>query len=39
MKIGKKEFDIKNRTPLNCREKPEFSKYFNKLWKELGVDE
>ena len=33
------EFDIKNRTPLNCREKPEFSKYFNKLWKELGVDE
>ena len=32
-------FDIENRTPLNCREKPTFSKYFNTLWKELGVDE
>lgn len=37
--IHKIEFDIENRTPLNCRERPEFSKYFNKLWKELGVDE
>ena len=33
------EFDIENRTPLNCRERPEFSKYFNTLWKELGVNE
>lgn len=33
------DFQIKNRTPLNCREIPEFSKYFNTLWKELGVDE
>lgn len=33
------KFDIKKRTPLNCREKPEFSKYFNTLWKELGVNE
>lgn len=33
------QFDIENRTPLNCRESPEFSKYFNTLWKELGVDE
>ena len=32
-------FDIENRTPLNCREMPVFSKYFNTLWKELGVDE
>lgn len=28
-----------DRNPLNCRECPEFSKYFNTLWKELGVDE
>ncbi len=33
------KFDIENRTPLNCRERPEFSKYFNTLWKELGVNE
>lgn len=33
------EFDIPNRTPLNCRETPYFSEYFNTLWKELGVDE
>ena len=30
------EFDIPNRTPLNCRESPKFSKYFDTLWKELG---
>lgn len=33
------EFNIPNRTPLNCREMPYFSEYFNTLWKELGVDE
>ena len=33
------EFEIKDRTPLNCRESPKFSNYFNTLWKELGVDE
>ncbi len=33
------EFDIENRTPLNCRERAEFSRYFNILWKELGVNE
>lgn len=33
------EFDIQDRNPLNCRETPDFSKYFNILWKELGVDE
>ncbi len=31
--------DIENRTPLNCRETPKFSKYFNILWKELGAYE
>lgn len=30
------DFEIENRTPLNCRESPKFSKYFNLLWKELG---
>ena len=33
------KFEIENRTPLNCRETPIFSNYFNILWKELGVDE
>lgn len=33
------DFEIENRTPINCRESPKFSKYFNTLWKELGVDE
>jgi len=36
--IHKIEFNMENRTPLNCREKPEFSKYFNTLWKELDVN-
>ncbi len=29
------DFDMENRTPLNCRESPKFSKYFNLMWKEL----
>ena len=29
------DFEMENRTPLNCRESPKFSKYFNLLWKEL----
>ena len=33
------QFDIEDRTPLNCRQTPKFSEYFNILWKELGVDE
>ena len=33
------EFDIQDRNPLNCRQTPKFSEYFNILWKELGVDE
>ena len=37
--IHKIDFGIENRTPINCRESSKFSKYFNTLWKELGVDE
>ena len=33
--IHKIDFEIENKTPLNCREEPKFSKYFNRLWKEL----
>jgi NitT/TauT family transport system ATP-binding protein len=33
------EFDIENRTPLNCRNDPKFSKYFNHIWKELSENE
>lgn len=28
-------FEMDNRTPLTCREKPKFSNYFNLMWKEL----
>lgn len=38
-KIHNIKFEIENRTPLNCRNLPSFSNYFNTLWKELGVDE
>ncbi len=31
-------FDMENRTPINCRERPEFSKYFDLLWKELDIN-
>ena len=37
--IHKIDFEMENRNPINCRESPKFSKYFNTLWKELGVDE
>ena len=37
--IHKINFQIENRTPINCSESPKFSQYFNTLWKELGVDE
>ena len=37
--IHKIDFEMENRDPINCREKPKFSQYFNTLWKELGVDE
>lgn len=36
--IHKIDFDIENRNPINCRESPQFSNYFNTLWKELGVN-
>lgn len=37
--IHKIDFKLPNKTPLNCRETPYFSEYFNTLWRELGVDE
>ncbi len=33
------DFGMENRNPINVRESPKFSGYFNTLWKELGVDE
>lgn len=30
------EFDLENRTPLNCRKNPKFSMYFDCIWKELS---
>ena len=37
--LSKRPGTIKDRSTINCRESPKFSKYFNTLWKELGVDE
>ena len=37
--MHKIEFEIENRTPINVRESPKFSNYFNTLWRELGVDD
>lgn len=31
------DFEMENRNPINCRESPKFSKYFDTLWKELDV--
>lgn len=31
------DFEMKNRTPINCRESPKFSQYFDTIWKELDV--
>lgn len=36
-KIHEINFNMDNRDPLNCRKSPEFSKYFDCLWKELDV--
>lgn len=33
--IHKIDFEIEGRTPLNCRQSPKFSKYFDLMWKEL----
>ena len=30
------KFDIENRNPLNCRDHPNFRKYFDTIWKELN---
>lgn len=30
------DFEMENRTPLNCRDKPKFSHYFDLVWKELN---
>ena len=32
-------FEMDNRTPINCRENPIFSQYFNTLWRELRVED
>jgi len=32
-------FEIDNRTPINCRQNPKFTRYFDTLWRELGVNE
>ena len=34
-KIYDIDFEMEDRTPLNCREKPKFSRYFNLMWKEM----
>ncbi len=31
------DFEMENKTPINCRESPKFSKYFDTIWKELDV--
>lgn len=33
------DFEIQNRTPINCRKSPKFSEYFDSLWKELDIHE
>ena len=33
------DFEIKNRTPLNCRQSTKFSKYFDMMWSELNEKE
>lgn len=32
-------FDMDNRTPMACRNAPEFKNYFNQIWKELNRNE
>lgn len=36
-KIHNIDFEMENRNPINCRESPKFSKYFDTIWKELDV--
>lgn len=37
--VHKIEFNIPNRTPINCREHPNFRKYFDTIWKELNTND
>ena len=37
-KIYDINFDIESRDPMNCRENPKFSKYYENLWKELDIN-
>lgn len=32
-------FDIEHRTPIKCRNTPEFQEYFNMIWKELNAND
>ena len=32
------DFEMEKRDPLNVRESPKFSKYFDSIWKELDVN-
>ena len=32
-------FGMENRTPMACRNAPEFKTYFNQIWKELNQNE
>ncbi len=36
--INKINFEMENRNPMNARQSPKFSKYFDSLWKEIDVD-
>lgn len=36
-KIHEIELSCSHRTPLNCREAPEFRHYFQQIWKELDI--
>ena len=36
--INKISFEMENRNPMNARQSPKFSKYFDSLWKEIDVD-
>ena len=37
--IMKIEFEMENRDPINCRESPKFSEYFDAVWKGLNIYE
>ena len=36
--VHKISFNMGNRTPINCREQPEFQAYFDAIWRELNSD-